>query len=121
MARERAFAELLRNAGSDAVVVADLETVRPPQNTEIALRRDLGDPPRRDPCPWTAGVHVELDDGHDARLRLCADLARQHSSPVSSSALQRGLGFCDEMRMWGFTSVGRGHEFSPAYRAVVGS
>ncbi len=68
MPGEGHLAQMLGDGGGHAVVVADLEAVRPPQDPEVTLRCDLFDPQRRDPCPWATGIHEHFHVGHSTRL-----------------------------------------------------
>src|SRR5205823_9062899 len=73
--RDRRLPVLLRHCGGHAVVVADLEAVRPPRRLEVALRRHLLDPPSGDPCPRATRIHEHLDAGHAARVPVEVGIA----------------------------------------------
>lgn len=64
MGSDRPITELLWHGRGDAVVVANLEGVRPPAQREVTLGCHLLHPPRRDPCPGAAGIDEYLDADH---------------------------------------------------------
>ena len=66
--RDHGLTALVGNGRRHAVVVADLEAVRPPGQDEIALRCDLLEPAGRDPHPRTARIHEHFHGSHVSRV-----------------------------------------------------